>query len=103
MLLEVLSEKKNSKTEDILIKYQNFIHFAFDKMFENTIAFSNYLGLNLNKSNTDKKQTNNIPEEDSLEKVLKELNELIGLAEVKKDVFELINLLEVQKNALNKD
>ena len=97
LLPEVLSEKKNSKTEDILVKYQNFIHFAFDKMFENTIAFSNYLGLNLNKSNTDKKQTNNIPEEDSLEKVLKELNELIGLAEVKKDVFELINLLEVQK------
>lgn len=97
LLPEVLSEKKHSKREEILVKYQNFIHFAFDKKFENTIVFSNYLGVNLNKSNTDKKQTNTIPEEDTLEKVLKELNELVGLAEVKKDVSELINLLEVQK------
>lgn len=97
LLPEVLSEKKNSKLEDILIKYQNFIHFAFEKKFENTLAFSNYLGLNPDKSNPDKKQTNIIPEKDTLEKVLKELNELVGLAEVKRDVSELINLLEVQK------
>jgi len=97
LLPEVLSEKKNNKLEEILIKYQNFIHFAFDRKFENTTAFSNYLGLNLNKSNTDQKEIDNLPEEDTLEKVLKELNDLVGLAEVKKDVSELINLLEIQK------
>lgn len=97
VLPEVLSEKKNSKLEDILGKYQNFIHFAFDKKFESTTVFSNYLGLNLDKSKTDNKEIDNLPEEDTLEKVLKELNDLVGLAEVKKDVSELINLLEIQK------
>lgn len=92
LLPEVLSEKRNSKLEMVLIKYQNFIHFAFEKQFENTIAFSNYLGLNLNKS-----ETTNLTNEDTLENVLKELNELVGLAEVKKDVWELINLLKIQK------
>lgn len=92
LLPEVLAERKNSRLEGILVKYQNFIHFAFEKKFENAIAFSNYLGLNLTKS-----ETTILPNDDSLEKVLKELNGLIGLAEVKKDVFELINLLEVQK------
>lgn len=97
LLPEILFEKKHNVLEEILVKYQNFIHFAFDKRFENTTDFSNYLGLNLNKSKTDKKEINNIQDEDTLEKVLKELNELVGLAEVKKDVSELINLLEIQK------
>lgn len=92
LLPEILSEKKNSELEVILVKYQNFIHFAFDKEFENKIIFINYLGLNLNKS-----ERTSLPKEDSLEKVLKELNELVGLAEVKKDVLELINLLGIQK------
>lgn len=38
-----------------------------------------------------------IPEGDSLDKVMEELNQLIGLERVKTDVKELINLLEVQK------
>lgn len=97
LLPEVLSDRKNNKLEEILIRYQNFIHFAFGRKFENTIAFSNYLGLNLNKSKTDIKEIENLSEEDTLEKVLKELNELVGLKEVKKDVSELINLLEIQK------
>lgn len=97
LLPEVLSEKKNDKLEEILIQYQNFLHFTFGKKFENTTAFSNYLGLNLNKSKTDNKAIDNLPEEDTLEKVIKELNDLVGLAEVKKDVSELINLLEIQK------
>lgn len=97
LLLEILSETKDNKLEEILIKYQNFLHLAFDKKFENTVAFSDFLGLNLNKSKNAKKEIDNLPEEDSLEKVLKELHELVGLAAVKKDVTELINLLEIQK------
>tara|TARA_R110000868_G_scaffold25085_1_gene97896 strand:- start:6124 stop:7611 length:1488 start_codon:yes stop_codon:yes gene_type:complete len=40
---------------------------------------------------------NEIPEDDTLEKVLLELNELIGLDEIKKNVNDLINFLKVQK------
>jgi stage V sporulation protein K len=38
-----------------------------------------------------------LDEEDTLEKVLTELNELVGLENVKSDIKELINLLEIQK------
>ncbi|WP_456313747.1 AAA family ATPase [Pseudomonas shirazensis] len=96
-LPQLLIKEKNTKLEEVLNKYQNFIYFAFDKKFENGKAFSDFLGLDLSASKYDKKETENIPEEDTLEKVLKELNELVGLAEVKKDVAELINLLEIQK------
>ena len=37
------------------------------------------------------------PNEDSLEKVMAELNGMIGLENIKKDISELINLLEIQK------
>jgi SpoVK/Ycf46/Vps4 family AAA+-type ATPase len=40
---------------------------------------------------------NDVPEDDSLEKVLFELHELIGLQEIKKNVNDLINFLKVQK------
>jgi stage V sporulation protein K len=96
LLPELLSEKKHNKLDEILVKYQNFIQLTFNKKFENTSAFKNYLGLNVNNSKTDK-EIDQLPEEDTLEKVLKELHELVGLAEVKKDVSELINLLEIQK------
>ncbi|SHL37175.1 AAA family ATPase [Flavobacterium saccharophilum] len=97
LLPEALFEKKHNKLEEILLKYQNFVHFAFDKKFENVKAFQNYTGLSLDKSKIDKKEIDPLPEEDTLEKVLKELNALVGLEEVKKDVSELINLLEIQK------
>ncbi|QSB27295.1 AAA family ATPase [Flavobacterium sp. CLA17] len=97
LLTEVLSQTKHIKLEEILKKYQNFIQFAFGKKFENTTAFSNSMGLKLNNSKNDNKNIDSLPDQDTLEKVLKELNELVGLAEVKKDVSELINLLEIQK------
>ncbi|PXY39695.1 hypothetical protein DMB65_16855 [Flavobacterium cheongpyeongense] len=93
LLTEILFQIKHSKGEDILNKYQNFILFAFDKMFDKGM-FINYLGLNKEKEN---KNPSELQEEDSLEKVLEELNLLVGLTEVKKDVAELINLLEIQK------
>jgi stage V sporulation protein K len=97
LLPEILFEKKSPKLEEVLVKYQSFIYFALDKKFENKPSFTDYLGLKLNTSKMDQKGIDNIPEGDTLEKVLKELNELVGLAEVKKDVSELINLLEIQK------
>lgn len=38
-----------------------------------------------------------VPENDTIEKVLEELNELIGLEEIKKNVNDLINFLKIQK------
>lgn len=40
---------------------------------------------------------NEVPEDDSLEKVMKELNELVGLRDIKIAVEELTNFLKVQK------
>jgi len=40
---------------------------------------------------------NEVPENDTLETVMKELNELIGLKEVKKNIQDLTNFLKVQK------
>ncbi|MEP6930848.1 MAG: AAA family ATPase [Flavobacterium sp.] len=97
LLPQILAENKHSKLEEILIDYQNFIYFAFDKKFENPKVFSEFLGLNTIKTKSNDKNTSDIPEEDSLEKVLEELHLLVGLKEVKQDVAELINLLEIQK------
>jgi stage V sporulation protein K len=95
LLAEVLSENNNNKLDEVLIKYQNFIAFAFDKKFESTDALNNFLGLK--KTKKEDKPTSDLPEEDTLEKVLEELHLLVGLKEVKQDVAELINLLEIQK------
>jgi len=40
---------------------------------------------------------NEIPEDDTLEKVMKELNELVGLENIKKNVEDLTNFLKIQK------
>lgn len=42
-------------------------------------------------------QINQVAEDDSLEKVLQELNDLIGLEEVKKAIADLTNFLKIQK------
>ncbi|WP_207176037.1 MULTISPECIES: AAA family ATPase [Cellulophaga] len=54
------------------------------------------------KINNPKRSTENsnyieVPEDDTIEKVLEELNELVGLEEIKKNVNDLINFLKVQK------
>lgn len=54
---------------------------------------------NVKKSNFSKE----IPENDSLEKVLEELNTLVGLEEVKKSVQDLINFLKISKIRENKE
>ena len=41
--------------------------------------------------------TKDIPEDDTLEKVMDELNNLIGLEEVKKSISDLINLMKIEK------
>jgi stage V sporulation protein K len=73
--------------------YARFIKIAFD--FEiNTLAdLAQMLKIPQEISTT----TKGIPENDTLEKTLQDLNELIGLTEVKKNVEDLVNYLKVQK------
>jgi stage V sporulation protein K len=97
LLFNVLSETKNTKKEEILNKYQKFIEYAFDTKFNDTKAFTTFFESNLKTKLEKNNQVKDFSAEDTLEKVLEELNALVGLAAVKKDVEELINLLEIQK------
>lgn len=87
--IKVLSENKNPQLEKITQHFYRFLQFSFNQSYETNPIVNQFF-----QSNSDKNQ---LPNDDSLEKVLKELNELIGLDNVKKDVSELINLLEIQK------
>ncbi|MCF8324149.1 MAG: AAA family ATPase [Leadbetterella sp.] len=76
-------------------EFFGFYQFILDKCFnlqiENIQKFADNLHIKLRES------TKVIPEDDSLEKTLTELQELIGLKEVKKNVEDLINYLKVSK------
>lgn len=92
-LITALSQTNNSKLEEILSAYEKFgiqaFNIKFDKTATNQIVEKSKVVESLSVSA--------IPENDSLEKVLAELNEFVGLERVKQDVKELINLLEIQK------
>ena len=77
--------------EEIFGFYQFFLEKCFNLQFENIQKFAENLHIKFNAS------TKGIPEDDSLEKTLSELHELIGLKEVKKNVEDLINYLKVTK------
>jgi stage V sporulation protein K len=96
-LPEALFKIKSSKENEVSVKYQNFIKYAFDKKFDNTKEFDAFYSLKPNFKLAENEQEKSTLEEDTLEKVLQELNLLTGLDEVKKDVTALINLLEIQK------
>lgn len=87
--IKVLSETTNSKKGKLAAHFYKFLYFCFDKPFESNPIVNNFFESIVNKNQRD--------EDDSLEKALKELNELIGLENIKKDISELINLLKIQK------
>lgn len=93
----VLLETKNPKYEWVLDKYQNFIKYSYAIPFKDKKDFETFIGLKSVFEKTENQDITSISKNDSLEKVLQELDQLIGLEEVKKDVYELINLLEIQK------
>jgi len=92
-LLSALSQTKNAKLQEVVQHLETFGMRAFnlkiDKSETNQIIEK--------AKEIENTHINAIPENDTLEKVLTELNELVGLENVKKDVSELINLLEIQK------
>lgn len=96
-ILSVLSEIKNPKYEWVLDKYQNFIKYSYAIPFKDKKDFETFIGLKSVFEKNENQDITSISDNDSLEKVLQELDQLIGLEEVKKDVYELINLLEIQK------
>ena len=100
-LLSVLMEKKDARLEQIWLAIQKFLQFSFDLKFAETKQLIDYLGFDDKATESQNKLVSAIPDDDSLEKVMLELNELIGLENVKKDILELINLLEVQKKRTN--
>jgi len=90
-MLTVLSQTKSNNLEPLIHHFEKFALFAFNCVFEKQTS------TNSETQPIKNSKINEIHQEDSLEKVLEELNELVGLEKVKNDVKELINLLEVQK------
>ncbi|WP_427871427.1 hypothetical protein [Flavobacterium sp. MMS24-S5] len=93
----LLEELNDARQEEIIKKYKNFIEYAFDQKFNNVDKFKDFFGIKSSSEFEKNKAISEVLENDTLEKVLQELNDLIGLDEVKKDIEKLINLLEIQK------
>lgn len=95
-VIETLSNSKNAKLEEAKKHFEN--------VYQNILGASTEIQTEIKTilENQEPKQPVNAaislpPENDSLEKVMAELDALIGLEEVKADIKELINLLEIQK------
>ncbi len=90
-LLNYLKQNKHPKFEEVHQAFITFIKLVCDTDIEKSASKNEVLGINFIIH-----ELKNI-EDDSLEKVLQELNNLVGLENVKKDVNELVNLLKVQQ------
>ncbi len=93
-LTNVLNSIKSPKLPEIKTKFERFMQFSFDLKADDKIA-NDFLASN--EKPVQNSKVSEVNDEDSLEKVLEELNKLVGLENVKQDVTELINLLEIQK------
>lgn len=89
LVLSLLTDEHNNT----LPFYTTFVNNAFQLNFKNEANVHEFFLLDTKATS----KTAALVENDSLEKVMKELNELVGLDNVKKDVSELINLLQIQK------
>jgi stage V sporulation protein K len=93
LLVSALTQAKNAKAKEISAKMGQFVQFAFEGKAKPETQMTA-------ASPTDATLKNSLvsecPADDTLEKALSELHELIGLSAVKKDVAELVNLLEIQ-------
>jgi stage V sporulation protein K len=95
-LISVLSEIKHQKLQEFIKHYEKFLQFSYEMNTEKTSEIKEILS----PTKTQQSTNSNVsfpPENDTLEKVMEELNGLVGLENVKKDINELVNLLEIQK------
>lgn len=95
-VIEALTNEKNIKLEEAKKHFESVGQLVFGSSTEVQSKIQKIV------ENQELKQPVNTaislpPENDSLEKVMAELEALIGLEEVKADIKELINLLEIQK------
>lgn len=81
--------------------FEKFIQFSYPLHPEHKTILEAILEEDKKRIPNTNSQVSYPPENDTLEKVLEELNELVGLEAVKKDIRELINLLEIQKKRSN--
>lgn len=93
-LITALTQTKSNKIQEALNVVNNFAKLAFNLSFDKEALDQIVATAQSAEKNS---AVNDIPENDSLEKVLEELHQLVGLEKVKNDVKELINLLEIQK------
>lgn len=95
-VLNSLSNLNHSKKDTAL----KLIEKSIENILGKPIAESPEIQKNLQEIKKEEPKNPAIsypPDEDSLEKVMNELNGMIGLENIKKDITELINLLEIQK------
>jgi stage V sporulation protein K len=95
-LISVLSEIKHPKLGEITKHFEQFIRFSYNLEIEKVPELKEVLA----PSTTPQTTNSNVsfpPTDDTLAKVMEELNGLVGLENVKKDINELVNLLEIQK------
>ena len=90
-LLNYLKQNKHSKFEEVKQAFHTFLNLVCEFDVQKNQNTNDILGIDFTIHNATE------VEDDSLEKVLEELNGLVGLENVKNDVAELVNLLKVQK------
>lgn len=90
-LLNYLKQSKHTKFEEVKQAFNTFLNLVCEFDVQKNQNTNDVLGIDFKMHNAHE------IEDDSLEKVLEELNGLIGLENVKKDVAELVNLLKVQQ------
>lgn len=93
-LLTALSQLQSDQLIPVLDAMDNFARLCFNLGFEKAAVDKI---VSAAKTKVQHSAVDDFPEHDSLERVLEELNQLVGLEKVKNDVRELINLLEIQK------
>lgn len=96
-LLSALAVKDDARLQGVAQHFNFFLHFTYSLSFKDTKELYAFLGFNEKDVKVVNKFQSDIPDNDTLEKVMEELNGMIGLAHIKKDIAELINLLEIQK------
>jgi stage V sporulation protein K len=94
-VLQTLSEMNHPKLDEMTTHFKNFMQLTFD-VSNNEAEIKEQISMPISKQ-SENSQVSFPPENDTLEKVLAELNEMVGLEKVKTDINELVNLLEIQK------
>ncbi len=98
LVLKSLKETKSDFYETFLGHLKSFGEIVCVQNKEKIEALTTILNTKIKPEETlNQAKKTNVAEDDTLEKVLEELNSLIGIEGVKSNITELINLLKVQK------